>query len=230
MNLKAIQQYEMLARVSAFGERHAERFPPGTMGRRLFATVVKCVEDVAREAAAARRGQARGATAPNMEAWKALRVQVEAVRRTARALALDEPGFDQKFRLPRGNNAAHLLTASRSFAQLATDRASDFAAHGLSAAFLDDLALCIDRFEKALRDRSASRSARVGANASLKASIEAGLRAVRRLDAVVPNVLGDNPKAIAAWRTARRVGRTVRRPRQEARPETATGARALEGR
>jgi hypothetical protein len=217
MNVKAVQRYEMLARVNAFGEAHADQFPSGTMGHRMFAMVGTSVRDVARHAASAfsPRGQARGASTSKGAARKALRKQLEAIGRTARALALDDPGFDQKFRLPRGNGDVRLLTAGRSFAQLARDRVADFVAHGLPSTFLDELASGTERFERARRDRTARRAARIGANASLKASLKTGFLAVRRLDAVVPNVLGADPQTIAAWQRARREARSRRAQKRD---------------
>jgi hypothetical protein len=207
MNVKARQLYEMLVRVNSFGETHAERFPAGTMGRRVFATLGHSVREVIDCAAAqqSRQGKARGATGRKTAARQALRKQLEAIHRTARALALDLPGFDLKFRIPRGNGDQRLLRASREIARHATERAAEFADHGLPPAFLDHLAASANRFEEALRDRTVSREARAAAGVSLKTSLNSGLRAVRRLDAVVPNLLGEDPAAIAAWRSARRV-------------------------
>jgi hypothetical protein len=107
-----------------------------------------------------------------------LRKQLEAIHRTARALALD-------------------VRLRREVPNWAMERAVEFVDHGLPPAFLDHLAANANRFEQALRDRTASRNARVAAGISLKTSLDRGLLAVRRLDAVVPNVLGEDPAALA---------------------------------
>jgi len=216
MNLKARQLYEMLVRVNSFGEAHAERFPAGTMGRRVFATLGRSVREAIDCAGAqqSKQGKARGATGTKTAARRALRKQLEAIHRTARALALDLPGFDVKFRIPRGNSDLRLLTASREIAKHARERAADFVDHGLPPAFLDHLAASADRFEQALRDQSASRNARVAAGVTLKRSLDNGLLAVRRLDAVVPNVFEGDPVALRLWRRARRVERLAPRLRR----------------
>jgi hypothetical protein len=209
MNLKARQLYEMLARVNSFGERHAGRFPPGTRGRSLFAALGDSVHDAADRAGAQRatRAEAREATKAKVMARKALRKQLEAIRRTARAVGLDAPGFDVKFRIPRGSSDGRLLTASREIAQHATEWVGEFVDHGLPPTFLDRLAAGADRFEHALRDRTAGRDARLAANVSLKTSLDSGVLAARRLDAVVPNVLEGDPAALHAWQVARRIAR-----------------------
>jgi hypothetical protein len=212
MNLKARQLYEMLVRVNSFGEAHAERFPAGTMGRRVFATLGRSVREAIGYAGAqqSKQRKARGATGTKTAARRSLRRQLEAIHRTARALALDVPGFDVKFRIPRGNGDLRLLRASREIAQHARERAAEFVDHGLPPAFLDHLAAGADRFEQALRDRTASRDARVAAGVSLKTSLDSALLAVRRLDAVVPNVLESDPVALGLWQRARRVKTRVK--------------------
>src|SRR5215831_18684391 len=175
MNLRAKRQYEMLARVHTFGRNHARQFPADTVGGRMFAAVGKCLLDVTRHQAARASGRkgARGATTPWLVARRGLRQRLQALRRTARALALDTPGFDRPFQLPRGNGDKHLLTVSRSFARHAAKHRDRFIEHGLPPTFLDDLDAGIDGFEQALRNRASARAARIGANASVKASLKA---------------------------------------------------------
>jgi hypothetical protein len=209
MNQESRRRYEMLGRVHAFGSSHAEEFPLGTLGHDVFADVRTCLRAVERHATVrlSRRGQGRASKAAARRVlWRSLR----AIRRTARALALDAPGFDERFRLPRGNGDRRLLAAARGFALDARASAAAFIAHGLPTAFLDDLALCIDEFERSMRAHREGRAARISASAGLKASLQAGFLAVRRLDAVIPNVLHDKPGALSAWQRARRVERRAR--------------------
>jgi hypothetical protein len=219
MNLRAKRQYEMLRRVYAFGADHARQFPADTVGGRMFATVGKCVLDVARHDAtrpAGRKG-ARGAATPRLVARRGLRQRLQAIRRTARALALDTPGFDSRFRLPRGNGSPRLLAAARSVKAAAGESAGEFIAHGLPQTFLEDLATWIEQLDRAMRESRQSRVARRSAATGLRASLEAGFRAVRRLDAVVPNVLDDDPSSMGRWRTARHITRGGRPRRSQTR-------------
>jgi hypothetical protein len=211
MNTNEIRLHEMLERVNAFGSAHAKDFPAGTIGHQMFATVGGCVRDVVRQATGHASERRRGAAASRARARKALWVLLAAIRRTARAIAFDAPGFDRPFRLPRGNGAPRLLAASRALETAASKSAAEFIAHGLPPTFLDDLAGRIDGLERAVRESRESRFARRSAVTGIRASLKAGLRAVQRLDAVVPNVLGTDPAAMAAWRRARRVERPVRR-------------------
>jgi hypothetical protein len=217
MNLKAKRRFSMLARVSAFGSTHADQFPAGSMGSRLFEIIRICVADAERHDAAEEtmHREARGAVASMAAARRELRKRLDAIRRTAKALALDAPAFHRRFPRPRGNSDGRLLLAARVFAQRARKRAHDFIDHGLPATFLADLSAAISRLEDAAHGRAASRRARTSAAAGLKSSLDAGFVAVRRLDAVVPNLLED-PRTLAFWRAARREQRSSRRSRHEA--------------
>ena len=203
--------HEMLERVNAFGSAHAKDFPAGTIGHQMFATVGGCVQDVVSQATRHASERRRGAPASRARARKVLWDLIAAIRRTARAIAFDAPGFDRPFRLPRGNGAPRLIVASRALETAASKSAAEFIAHGLPPTFLDDLAGRIDGLERAVRASRESRFARRSAVTGIRASLKAGLRAVQRLDAVVPNVLGTDSAAMAAWRRARRVERPVRR-------------------
>src|SRR5262249_54988433 len=134
-----------------------------------------------------------------------LRVSLDAIRRTALALAVDDVGFAIKFPLPRGNGDSHLLTISRVFAAHAADRAAEFVALGLPPSFLDDLAAGIDAVETARRERGQNRTARAASRTALETAFDEGFRVLRKLDAVVPNVFRGDALTLLAWQRARRV-------------------------
>lgn len=175
----------------------------------MFATVGKCVRDAADHDARRRpvRRPTRGSATSKGKARATLRKLLAALANTARALAIDRKGFDLEFRMPRGNGDQRLLAVSRTFESHARDCADEFVAHGLPPTFLDELGESIGRFERTVRDRAEQRSARVAAGDGLRQSLDAGFAAVRRLDAIVPNVYRDAPGVLKEWRTARRPSR-----------------------
>lgn len=206
--------HEMLERVNAFGSAHAKEFPTGTIGHAMFGIVLHCSREAMRQTTEHTSERRRGTVGAKLQARKALFDVLCAIRRTAHAIALDSPGFERRFRLPAGNGGPRLFEAARSLQTAARESVAEFTAHGLPPTFLDDLAARMNGFEHAMHDSRQSRFARRSARTGLKASLVAGFRAVRRLDAVVPNILGDDPKAIAAWQRARRVERSPRSPRR----------------
>jgi hypothetical protein len=213
MNDKERQLHEMLDRVNAFGSAHAKDFPAGTLGHEMFAMVGRCAREAVGRTTEHTSERRRGTAAAKARARKGLRDVLGAIRRTAYAIALDSPGFERRFQLPPGNGAPRLLAAARSLQDATRESTAEFVAHGMPPAFLDDLAARIDGFEQAMRESRESRFARRSAIAGLKASLAAGFRAIRRLDAEVPNVLQADSKAMTEWRRARHVARRTR-PRQ----------------
>src|SRR5262245_52581579 len=118
MNLRQQRLYEMLERVNAFHATHAKRyFPAGSAGDRMFEAVGGAIDDAAR--CSVDRARGRGAAAVKAGARKTLWRSLDAIHRTARGISTDRPGFDQRFRLPRGNGNHTLLNASRAFASAA---------------------------------------------------------------------------------------------------------------
>src|SRR5215471_9850750 len=210
MNDKERGLHEMLDRVNAFGSAHAKEFPTGTIGHEMFGIVLQCSQEAIRQTTEHTSERRRGTAGAKLQARKTLFDVLGAIRRTAYAIALDSPGFERRFRLPAGNGAPRLLAAARSIQDAARESVAEYVAHGLPPAFLDDLAARVDGFEHAIRESRQSRFARRSARSGLKASLADGFRAVRRLDAVVPNVLHADSKALAEWKRARHVARGTR--------------------
>jgi hypothetical protein len=232
MNGVDTRRYEMLVRVRDFGATYADRFPPSSLGGQAFATVKAAVDALSQHAASlmSGRGTAREGTTSKAVAREALRDDLDAITRTARALALDTPGVDDKFRPPRGSGDQTLLNAARAFARDAAPLVPQFLAHDMPPDFLEDLDKDMTEFENAIRDREMGKDMNVAARASIDSAMEAGIDAVRRLDAVVPNRLRDDGAAVAVWERARRIeyrrGRadTPEQASQESEPEKAVTA------
>jgi hypothetical protein len=214
----------MFSRVNRFGSAHARAFPRGSVGYQLFAGLRESLSRLMGEYVAqdAGRSKASAGTAHKTAARKSLYAALVAMNRTARALAIDRPGLRGKFRLPTRDNDDALVAAARAFAADAQRFASIFVAYGLRAGFADDLRAAVARFEQAIAERAAGRRAHAMARAGIEAILADSFVAIRRLDAVVVNVLGEDVAALGAWRRARRMPRW--RPSKDRRPRRA-GAR-----
>jgi hypothetical protein len=207
MTGKAIRHYHMLVRVSRFGAEHATSFPSETVGPRTFADVQAAADALRQHALAQASARVRDKVHVKSAARKRLRDTLRAIGRTARALAIDSPGLDLKFRVPKTNGDHALLTAARAVRRDAREFASEFIAHGLPPTFLDDLAEDIRAVDQAGTDYNAVKQAGVAATAGVHAALARGFASVRRLDAIVANVFRDDTPALAVWQLARRVGR-----------------------
>lgn len=209
MNIKQRRLFEMLDRVDHFGKTHTEVFPPRSTGEQLF----KALQDILAGLRAQyvgrgpRRNQARDGVANDGAARDELRARLRALCRTARSLAVGAPKGKRPFRLPRRGGDEGLITAARTMAADARRSKGRFAAYGLR---LDDLDRAIAAFARACADRAERRRARGAARKDVDVALARAFAVVRRLDAVVTNVLADAPAGLDEWHRARRIVRRRR--------------------
>ena len=219
------RRFNMFIRVRQYGEAHAEAFPAGSRGNEVFAELNSVIARLEEYASAQESGAraAKEGTALKGAARAALREDMEAVARTARAMALTTPGLDDKFRLPRNLGDKSWLAAARAFAADAGPIQAEFIKRGLPADFIADLNADIEAFDEAINSRAAKTGARVAAAVAVDATVERGVNAVRELDAIVKNVFRNDSAALAGWTSS---SHTERQPRR-ARPEAPAAGPAL---
>ena len=206
------RRLQMFVRVNNFGADHSADFVAGGLGRQLFVNmggIVDILEDHA-SAESSAFGTAREGTATRAAARQALRDDLEAISRTARALGENTPGLDDKFRLPRGDNDQTLLNAARAFATDAAPLSSQFISHELPSDFLTGLNSDIADMEAAINHQSGGVGDHVSAGAAIDESIADGMKLVRMLDAIVRNRYANNPATLAEWTSASHTERSPR--------------------
>jgi len=216
MNALEMRRFEMLARVRDFISTRVEFFPRASLGGQQFVALSVAVENLTREAATQSSGvsSAQQATASRAGAREALRDAMQAVSRTARAIAFNMPGLENKFRFPRSGSDLALLAVARAFAADALPLKDEFVRHEMPESFLEDLQADIADLERAIGGQNTGRGTHVFATASIDEQIERGMNAVRRLDAIVRNKFRDDAATLAAWGSARHVERAARAPRR----------------
>jgi hypothetical protein len=130
-------------------------------------------------------------------------------------MSVDNPSLIEIFRMPRGDNDQQLIAKARSFITEATPLLTQFVEYGLPNNFIDSLEEDIRNFEQAITEQGTSIDTKVGATAAIDDAIERGLKAVKRLTAVVKNKYADNPAKLASWTSASHVERPPKK-----KPET----------
>lgn len=209
MDSLSLRRYEMLKRVRDFSLTNAQAFADGSLGKQLFAAITQIVSDLDAHGASQISGKS---TALSQTATKAalredLREALASLNRTARVMAFETPGLDDKFRLPRTNNDQLLLNAARAFAADAQAHKEDFLKHELPADFIERLNQQITAFEQALTQQSAAFGAKVAAKTAIDETIGKGLQTVRQLDAILRNKFNGDAVMLAAWARASHVER-----------------------
>jgi hypothetical protein len=207
-------------RVQGFGETRANDFAPNSLGKQLFASLGVIIIEIDGYAASevSGIGEALGGTETRRQAREELRADLEAIARTARAMASDVPGLEDKFRLPRNTNDQHLLAAARAFAVDAVPLKVQFIAHELPTDFLEDLNADIAALEAAIANQASGRGSHVSARAAIDDAIERADEIVRKLDAIVKNKYANNPAVLAEWLSASHTERAPRRRKAASPP------------
>lgn len=217
MNSVINRTYEMFVRVSSFAAERAGAFPEGSLGAETIAELRRVVEELTAASTTQTSGlsSVQRASAQRLAAREALRESMQAIARTARVMAMETPGLENKFRLPRNGSDPVLLQAARAYAADALPLKAEFLRYGMPESFIDDFKEAIAALEHAMGQQNTNRGAHISATASVETAAERGMNAVRKLHVIVLNKFRKDPATLAAWESARHVesaSRTRKRP------------------
>jgi len=214
MKSSEMSKLDMFTRIRDFGATHVSAFPGASLGGRLFAEINTVIETLTAQAVAQSSGlhAAQQSTDGKSAARKALEDQLEIIARTARTMALDLPGVDNKFRLPRSKAAQALLIAAQTFRADAEPLRAKFIEQEMPEDFLETLDTLIANFEQVVIAGHQSAAAHIAASAAIAAAIERGMTAARKLDSIVRNKFKDDQGTLAAWKSARHIEKVPHKP------------------
>lgn len=189
------------------------------------------LESAPRNACQKRRGHRRTSSASNSPPRRARSVPPLAkvcstISRTARAIAIDEPGFRAgDFRFPDDYTEAAATTHANALLQLLADQETDspeektakaalrakFIAFEIRADFIEVLQADL----AALTERNASKHSDnqegVLSTAAIGALLGQAQSVITRLDTIVRNKYSNHPDTLAAWKSATHVPRAPRK-------------------
>ncbi|HEX7316422.1 MAG TPA: hypothetical protein VF297_21140 [Pyrinomonadaceae bacterium] len=213
MNSVITSMYKMFVCVQDFAVERPVLFPAGSLGAEASVELRKAVEDMTEAATTQTSGlsSVQRATAERMTAREVLRQRLQAMVRTARVMAIDTPGLENKFRLPRSSSDQALLQAARAFVADAVPLKDEFLRHGMDGSFIEDFKEEIADLERAMGQQNTGRGTHVSATVSVESMAERGMNAVRRIDAFIHNTCGDDKATLAAWKSARHIESPTRK-------------------
>lgn len=216
MNSSINRMHQMFVRVLGFADARPEAFPAGSLGAEMVAELKRVVEELTEAATSQTSGlsSVQRATAERTVARERLRASMRAISNTARAMALDTPGLETKFRLPRGGSDPALLQIARAFAADAPPLKDKFLRLAMPASFLEDFEQDIADLERTVGEQNSGRGTHVTATATVESAAERGMNAVRKLDVIVRNTYRNDAATLAAWESARHVESPMRSRRR----------------
>jgi hypothetical protein len=219
MNDTDTRRYAMFGRVDSFGRTNAADFQPDSEAGKRFATLGGIIHDL--DSAKARQKPGRATVKQTL--LEALRSDILNIVRTARAIAMDDPGFADGFYAPESAGQTVLLTTADAML-LELNKpgvAAKFVAHELPADFIQQLSDRCQAIASAQDAMESNDCAGVSSTAAISRLIRAGMKEVAFLDAIIHNKYAQNTDQLRAWLSASTVERPTRRQKKAASSPTA---------
>ena len=212
MNDRETIRYDVFGRVDTFGRDNTADFVPTSEGTKRFTNVRRIITDLDKEKA----NQKGGSATAKEVLLDALRLDLQNVARTARAIAQDEPGFAEKYRLPDSPSQTVLMTAADSvIAELKkAGVAAKFIAHELPADFVQDLTDDRAAIDAAEDVQESGDQTGVASTAAVGRLVREGMKEVNYLNAIIHNKYSRNAEKLRAWQSASHIERTAQREKK----------------
>ena len=188
-------------------------FPANSMGAQLAARLDTLLGELDQlvTTQSSSDGLARGSTDTVEAAREAVREDLEAYARTARAIDHQVPGFAERFRLPAGNNDQVFIDTGLAFAENAAPESARFIAFGTPADFIEDLQNDVAALRAAISARSNSVADRKASGALIENKLDEIMLVRREMDAYVRNAHRDDPRVLSEWTSAKHIQRAPKR-------------------
>jgi hypothetical protein len=217
MNDTVNSRIQTFRRMQEFGSSRSADFAPASLGAQLFAKLSTKLSELTSLTGthASGEGAALQGTELRANARDDLRSRVRAFNRTAHAIAIEVPGLDNKFSLPRGDNDEDLVAAGRATARDAPPFLSNFVAHEMAPTCIDDLNASITKFEASIGDQSGAVGDRMGSRVAINEKLEELMLIRRQLMPLVENKYADDPATLAEWTRASHIERAARKKDEE---------------
>ncbi len=218
----------MFGRVKTFGADNAADFASGSVAQTNFSSIDQVIAGLDK----AKAGQVSNRNTSMETLLNAVRLDIQNITRTAAAIDQDEPGFADKFHLPKAYNPAALLTTADAFLLQLTSQSTDdaatktakaalvakFTAHEMNANFVTNLQTDRAAITNAEADMESDSEDRVGNTAVISPLIRQGMKAINTLDAIMHNKYSAQPDKMAAWTSASHIERDPQRNNPQPTP------------
>ena len=206
-----LKQYQKLGRMADFTTANQHRFEAGTpvseTGPHVVSTVKKLNALTASQGSLENR--LRELLRAKADARANLSTEMEFLYHTARSIAAETTGFDDKFQMPLKSDPK-LLNAARSAVEDAAPLTDVFIKHAMPSDFLNSLTAAIRKFEQATEDYANGKTACAIGGKELRQSLQEAVAAAKAFDAIMRNTFRSDPITLAAWKDVCRVRRTPR--------------------
>ena len=208
MRVQQIRKFDMLRRVQQFLDEFAAKLFGATAAAARQA-LDQVVEDMRVNEAeqASNTLSAKSQTAvQEVLRGKLVHDHMRPVALIAAAHLRDVPEF-KALQVPKvGVKAAVLVQDANAMAEAAKPYRQVFVGNGRPETFVDDMVAAAEAVRASIDARGKSIAAKAAARDGLKATATRAHSVLRFLDAQVKSAAADDPKLLAAWKSAKRIG------------------------
>ena len=230
MNDKIRVRFEAFERMVAFGRKYAGRFAAGSVALLRFANLGQKVAGLTDQKAK----QGHISATPKSVLIDAVRLDVQNITRTARAIGQEELGFADYFRPPKTDTDGDVLSAADAIllnlVPAPTDspavvtekaaRVAKFVAHELPATFVTDLTTARAAVDTAEEGLDESVGGGVNATGAVERLCAEAMVEVKFLDAIMHNKFATEADVLREWMSAHHIERLPKG--KDAKPSTST--------
>ena len=212
------RRLEMFIRVREFGVPRSAQFPSTSFAGEQFTILDDVINALETHTSAQEsgKGAVREGTSSAAAALDEVMRDLEALNRTARAMAMTTPGLANKFRVPHNQSNQAVLAVARAQLTDAQPLKAEFIKRGMPADFLEDLQADIEEMEQSIARKAQGAETRTAATEGIDDEIDQGMKAARELDPIMRNTFANDPATLAAWLGASHVERHQRRAAAQA--------------
>jgi hypothetical protein len=209
MRVQQIRKFDMLRRVQQFLDEFAAKLF-GAAAAAARAALDQLVEDMRVNEAeqASNTLNAKGQTAAQVALRdKLVKDHMRPVALIAAAHLRDVPEF-KALQVPKvGVKTAVLVQDANAMAEAAKPYQQVFVGNGRPETFVDDMVAAAAAVRASIDARAKSIATKAAARDGLKSTATRAHSVLRFLDAQVKSAAADDPKILAAWHSAKRIGR-----------------------
>ena len=209
MIAQQVRKFDMLRRVQQFLDEFAVKlFAENAAAARKELDQLVEEMGVSETAQATSTLNARSATAVLAVLRRDLVIQhMRPVATIAAAHLREVPGFEALRLPPKGVKVAVLVQDATAMAEAAREYQHVFVENGRPENFADALLAAAAAVRASIDARAQYIMSKAGARGALKATATRAHLVLRFLDAQVQSALVDDPKTLAAWKSAKRIGK-----------------------
>lgn len=205
MNSRRTSYLEMLIRVREFIKTHGIDFVSGSHASQQFNIINEVISELTEQNSqmASSGNRVKQDTSSKRDSRTNLSKILNRIRLSSDAIANTNPGFDEKFALPKNIKDQELLALGMAALSNAEPIQEEFFKREMEQDFIQKLRDAIDAYRQSLDSQAAGKNLRVKATAGAEPLLDKAAMAMKEMNAIMNNRYAEDNAILAEWDSAR---------------------------